>query len=206
MKPRIIVTLVVAIVSFSVALPAVRHVLRTTGNHTWANAHLDLRRLQQRLDHYRTDHGELPAAERINELMAEEWAGNTEFYDGAESDQDIQLSYVIRSARAERIHLWDRPPIFKMTPDSEMGFGFYLEGDDGTSLSAGNDPDDINSWDFDSVAYYYDRLNRRKEAINVGVALVLALPLVLIAYAVSGRFTGGSNKAQQGGAGQPRRA
>jgi len=60
---------------------------------------------------------------------------------------------------------------------SVMPVGTYSLGEDGTSRSQGNDPDDISSWNPDRASFYLARLNRQILTQFATMALVLAFPI-----------------------------
>ena len=65
----------------------------------------------------------------------------------------------------------DAAPVYIENNDLPNGFGFCLKGEDGVSTSRGNDPDDVNSWDFQSAQYYRDRVKRSARILVAGISL-----------------------------------
>lgn len=179
---RFAVAILVGFVAFFVTLPVTRQVFHSTMNHTWANAYTELKRLHRGLAEYEQFSGELPDPDRINQEIAKAWAEDFRSYDSAETPEDIYFAPIFRFAVWSHLQVWDKPPKFTETSSSDNGFGFYLEGDDSVSNTQGNDPDDINSWDSDSISFYYDRLRRRKDTLESGAALCIALPAALLVY------------------------
>ncbi|WP_147871953.1 type II secretion system protein GspG [Stieleria maiorica] len=62
--------------------------------------------------------------------------------------------------------------------DGNRTYGVYSLGRDGESASGGNDPDDINSWSLDPVAFYIPEL---VQELKLSRAL-WAIPWLLIVY------------------------
>jgi len=69
----------------------------------------------------------------------------------------------------DRVQLdpWGKPYRYLAGEGLKNGFGFYSCGPDGKTSSAGNDPDDLNSWtEIDHARY--DNVGLRKIALAVG--------------------------------------
>ena len=79
-----------------------------------------------------------------------------------------------------RLKRWKKP-VYIVSDNLPEGRGFYTVGDDGISNSDGEDPDDINSWNYNSASYYYRRLWRRRYAQYAGIAMV---PTIFVALAM----------------------
>jgi hypothetical protein len=155
-------------------------ILRGYGPHTWTNAYAELNRMQDGMERHQKSYGHLPSVERINEEVAEAWAADTEFYPRAEEREAVHFAFIASFANNDRLRLWDRPPRFTLTDASPVGFGFYLEGEDGDSATKGSDQDDINSWSFDSVGFYHDRVRRNRKIRDFVIGLMGAIPVFLV--------------------------
>jgi hypothetical protein len=100
--------------------------------------------------------------------------------------------WMSNSANAQ-LDPWGHP--YHCVERSESGqpnLGYYSCGEDGVSDCAGNDGDDLNSWDRHSEALYAQRAHRevRARCATTGLfyAAVLYFPLLLIAIAIQPAF------------------
>lgn len=149
---------------------AVAYVLRTTGVHTWANAQFALHDLERALAAYQSETGDIPPIGLVESQIQAAWKNGA---DALAEDYDGRLWIAFAVADNNRLRLWGSPP--RVTRRSGLpAYGFYLEGEDGISRSGGEDPDDINSWSFESTSFYYDRLQRRQWVRNGSWSIIPA--------------------------------
>lgn len=182
---------------FACSWMAVAYVLRTTGPHTWGNAHSALRGIQEALADYQRETGDTPPIELVEVEILTAWEHGA---DAISRDYDGRLEIAFSLADDRRLRLWDSPPRVVRRPDSPI-FGFYLEGEDGASASQGEDPDDINSWDFGSTSFYYDRLRHRRWISNGLWAIVPTTLTFIVGWVCFVRKPNKTNKPAHTSAG-----
>ncbi|NNC86857.1 MAG: hypothetical protein HKN82_00190 [Akkermansiaceae bacterium] len=196
------IVLIATAFAFGLGWQVASYMFKTLGPHGWANAYMALHQMQRELLRYKETYGALPSKDRIDGFVAQAWEGDTSFYDLDSTAEEQYLHYVAMLADNDRLRLWDSPPQFTVTTDSPVGFGFFLEGQDGISNTNGQDPDDINSWSIKSTSYYYRPIARRRATRDGILAALIALPVFLFAVAKTAP-TRTNNDAQQVDAGNP---
>ena len=194
---RWLIALLVTSVVFTLAWRASAYVNRALGPHTWGNAYMTLRMMERRMTSYKKQYGRLPEANRVNVQIEKIWKGDPSYIVDSEDEEALALSTVTEVSAYDRLRVWDRPPRFVVTEASPAGFGFYLEGEDGMSKTEGSDPDDINSWSSESMAFYYDRLRRGRNLRDATIAAIVAAPVLIFMLKLRSR-SDKNNDAQQG--------
>jgi hypothetical protein len=154
-----IVTLVCTLAVFAGSCWLAGWIFRTSGIHIWANAQFAMRSTAERLSWAADDEAQLPPLDELNAAATEIWRG--EPADRANHYSD-NLEFALEGFRDDRLRVWDHAPVIVPAPSGPYEYGLYLAGEDGTSSSGGEDPDDINSWTFGSTSFYYDRLKYRR--------------------------------------------
>ena len=83
----------------------------------------------------------------------------------------------------------------RVREDGERSYGVYSLGRDGVTTSIGNDPDDINSWSIDPVAFYMsepqDDMRMRRMYWTIPGFFIVYLPLF---YLLRSRTIGGATR------------
>jgi hypothetical protein len=140
------------------------------GPHTWHRTQVALAELKMSADLYKDERGEYPPEDLVNDWLHHVWANNGQYnlgeYVELEPFTDLFAIYSY-----ERLKRWQDPPRYLISDKISGGCGFYIVGEDGISASSGNDPDDINSWDKDSISFYHKRLWRKRRTRDVSMGL-----------------------------------
>ncbi len=158
-----IATLLCTLAVFGASCWMTGWIFRSTGNHLWANAQFAMRATAERLSWVEESGVPLPPIDELNAEASAVWRG-------APGDRVRQysddLEFALDGFADHRLKVWDRGPVIVPAPSGPYKMGLYLAGEDGTSDSAGEDHDDINSWTFESTSFYYDRLKHRRWVRN----------------------------------------
>jgi len=177
----------ITLVIFFFVWVACKPVFRTSGNHEWFRAYRELGRLKDGVVWYKEDHEELPNEQLVNGIIMHYWnnrdASSIKTTNSKEEDLSIYLDWV----RYEQLRIWDAPPKYVVTKELPEGVGFYLEGEDGTSLSKGNDRDDINSWNYGSTSFYHKKLQREHDLRDLIVSGLFAGIAFILCYLATKR-------------------
>jgi hypothetical protein len=166
----------VTALAFLVTWLLCKPLFKTMGPHTWHRAHMALVSMQREAIIYREEHGSLPREDEMNEWLKRLWRDNGHYTTGRNTNVQDAIAEIFDLGHYSRLKRWGDPPVYILSENHPGGGGFYIAGDDGVSSSQGNDPDDINSWDPDSIAFYHRKLWRGREvrdlSISFGVALI----------------------------------
>ncbi len=104
--------------------------------------------------------------------------GESEVVDLPDDVLDYSFSFLSRRKGYE--DLWGASyRVIREKREGEDWIGIFSLGHDGISKSGGNDPDDLNTWDQNSVDFYVDSLNRylRKRRIK---DMWIFFPIILV--------------------------
>ena len=89
----------------------------------------------------------------------------------------------------ERLDQWGRPYMFVTElQNDKFWMGIYSKGQDGVSVSKGNDPDDISTWSQSGFEFYgsQEKLRNRQRAFEVRerffVALAFFMPICFVSF------------------------
>ena len=143
------------------------------------SSYQDLKKLHRVVECY-FDSDNLPDEKRVNAVLRGERVEKTEedlwTYGAGSWIEDLREKVAEQRWLTRRGKL----PIFVVDASLPDGFGFYLEGEDGVSLSQGRDADDINSWDEKSIDYYSQQSRRGFFVERAQVAGILTVVSVVL--------------------------
>jgi hypothetical protein len=174
----------ILIAAYGLGCVASSVVMRSTGNHEYFNSQVALRHLHPFTQRFVDTYG-LPDPDELNRLIAARWRkdSNATNYEEPQTEEESELHFIAECANDHALHVWMNPPRFIQSKALPDGFGFFLEGEDGISISRGEDRDDINSWNRSSIRFYQTRMrNHRLLRDNVvGAFLATVAGLMLFA-------------------------
>ena len=162
------------VIVFFVAWVACKPIFRVLGYHEWSNAYFELSKLHEGIRSYESEHGRLPDSTKTNQRMTTLWSEDKADLEYFEIPLEENYDIYIELANYSRLKLWAKPPTYIINKDLPDGFGVYLPGEDNASTTGGNDPDDINSWNPNSIDYYHDRLHRSWIIRDIMISLIAA--------------------------------
>lgn len=170
----ILISILVTVGAFLFFSCCISYMNRSLGSHSSFECYSGFKYLNSVIYVIQHDEKSLPDATRVNRIIAEHFqkAPNHELFENY-SDKDhmlFQLPQLISENRSLR--MWDSPPIYVRDETLPEGFGFYLEGEDGISNTAGEDADDVNSWDRKSNQFYAQREILREKQRDASLAMI----------------------------------
>jgi len=164
--------------AFVVTFFGCRIVLHQLTSYTWTRAHwslLELHRLILVSD-------KRPTESEVNEFIRRAWDEKHQNAENPTTD-DYLKSDIAGILDSLRHRTWGAPPIYREDNQLPDGFGFYIQGEDLTSLTKGEDEDDINTWDKRGGQFYSKKAWKRRLLRYLGYSLVgatlLTLPLLV---------------------------
>jgi hypothetical protein len=138
-------------------------VMWSTGNHMYFDAQVALGYLHYPAQSFVDIYG-LPDPDELNHLIEARWGkdSNATNYEEPQTEMEADLDFIADCANEHALRVWKTPPRFVQSKAIPGGFGFYLDGEDGISISRGEDRDDINSWSRGSIRFYQTRMRNHR--------------------------------------------
>lgn len=148
---------------------------RMLASYTFVSALNDLRWIQNSIDVFLED--EAPYIQNLIPI------GETELRMATFEDSKLEIYF---NSSFHHEDPWGNPYILVAEErENRLWLGAFSRGKDGVSHSAGNDPDDINTWDDDPVQFYTEPINRRARRefiVKLSVTFAFFLTICLCAF------------------------
>lgn len=168
MLRRLYSVAVPSVIFFACTVCALFQISRVDGKTGYEDVHSELGYFGRAIYRVIEAEGRRPAEDRVNDVIR-----SGELVDVDEGADDNLLQELVGA----QVGPLNAPPIYIESNDLANGFGFYITGDDGESKSRGNDPDDVSTWDIESVSRYRSRLiwelRTRYAAMALGPGLIV---------------------------------
>ncbi len=155
-----------------------------TGDHRYDYMFAELRSLNSIVISHRLETGAaIPDLEAFNRRLDELWSqGPGEHSRLEEEGSEDALIYRILDESRRISSTWSSPPQVASRPDSIFNIAFFHRGPDGVSVTGGEDEDDLNSWDRNSIRYHNQTLHQREIRNFILSTLAVSAFLTLLIY------------------------